>query len=269
MKRSLRSFRHRRGFTLLESVAGLALVSLIMASSTGLYVTSIRVGSTAVNQTVTSQDAATAILTVENALREARRFELMEGGGWSTDYCAQDANGAIVAVAGVHIVYPAASDAISVVTDGAGTTVTLNGSRSIVDSGSDGAYLDVYRSDAAGNPAPSNGTHLWAKGTLNGGPLPARGISLCNNVASWCGAVQFVQPCAPGTTTPLKNQMRVKLTTGRWDRVQGEVTSESTRGAVTSLTGQNVFLRNHDPSGAFSSAAHGQSQYDQSGASHG
>lgn len=259
-----RSANRRRGFTLLESLVGMTLVTLVMASTTGIYLTSLRVGSTAVNQSVTSHDAATAILMVESALREARRFELMEGGAWGETYLSRDAAGDPVAVAGVHIVYPAAQ-AVSVVTNGSGATATLSGNNGILHNGGDGVSLDVYRSDAEGRPAPSDGTHLWAKGYLNGGPLPERGVSLCNNIATWCGAVQFIQPNTPGASTPLKNQLRLKVMTGQWDRLHKESTSDSTRGAVTSLTGEHVYLRNHDPNGASSSAAHGQTQYHGSG----
>lgn len=251
----------RRAFTLLETLFGMTLVTLVMASSTGIYFTSLRVGSKAVDQSVTSQDAATAVVLVETALREARRFELMEGGNWGSDYLARNAAGDPIAVAGIHIVFPAARGGVSIVTDSAGQSVSLSGANALVDAGTDGAYLDVYRSDAAGHPRPSDGTHLWAKGHLNGGPLPSQGISLCDNIASWCGAVQFIQPNAPGTDIRLKNQVRLKITTGKWDRTHQAITSDSSRGVVTSLTGEHVYLRNHDPYGAFSSAAHGQTQY--------
>jgi prepilin-type N-terminal cleavage/methylation domain-containing protein len=254
--------RGRRGYTLAEVLVALGIFGLLTLGFMGLYIGVLRSSASVVNIVSTNGDAANAIQNVDLALKEARRFELMDGGTYGSTYLATDSNGNPAGVTGIHIVFPATFPVTAVVN---GTNVNMPG---LMDIRRDGATLDIYRADQYGNPAPNNGRYLWAKGTLNGESLPTQGRALTSMLAEWVGAVQFIQPYDPASHTPVRNRVQIKIVTGAYDRVRRQVTSEATRfdpnapsSQIFTLVGENVYLRNHDPNGAYSGAAHGRQQF--------
>ena len=265
MKLHVASFRRTvrnnacRGISLLESMVALSIITLLGLGFMTLYINMVRSGATVRSMTIVTADAGNAIGVIESALREARRFELMEGGTYGTTYLATDGSGNGVAITGIRIIYPAYKSDVRVVTSTG--NLAMSGTRALMDIRNDGAFLEVYRSDENGTAAPNTGNCLWARGTLNKVTLPVGGRILIKNVADVVGAVQFIQPYAPGSTTPLANQVRIKVTTSTYDRVRGSTSSEASKGKQTALTGEHAFLRNHDPNGVTSGAAHGKTQY--------
>ncbi len=256
-----------------------SILILLGAGIMTLYVNIVATSSRVTASAYTAMDAAKAVDRLSLTLREARRFEFMDNGttgpvpyqstnmGNNPNYSATISGtaGAGTIVTGIHIVQPAALSnvSLSVPTVSGYTSTAMSGAKALVDYRTDGTFLDVYRSDRQGHPAPTTGTCLWIRGTLNGDTVrtdsqadTTKGIDgkpLVDDIATWAGAVQFVQ----GQT----NEVRIKIVTGKTYGVGKKLTSDSSKGGVTGLTAADVYLRNHDPSGVLANSAHGKTQY--------
>ncbi|MBC7806040.1 MAG: type II secretion system protein [Akkermansiaceae bacterium] len=274
-----RDLHHRRrGFTLMETLVASSILITLGIGFMTLYVNIVATSTRVSANAFTAMDAAKAVDRISITLREARRFEFMDNGttgpiayqsptnvGNNPNYSATlgGSAGDGTIVTGLHIVHPAKLPNISLnVPSGSTFTPTpMSGAQSVVDYRTDGGFVDVYRSDRSGRPAPTNGQCLWIRGTLNGATIAtdsmaASGIDgrpFVDDIAAWPGAVQFLQ----GQT----NEVRIKIVTGKYYRAGKQVTSDSGIGAVTSLTANNVYLRNHDPNGVRANSAHGKTQY--------
>ena len=240
-----------RGFTLLEVMFAITLCSLLMLAMMSLYTMMLRVAATAVSIGTTSLDAANAIQKVTSSLRQAQSFQVMD----NSTYDAVDSSGNVVAVTGLNVISPAAASSISVVVTSAGATVPLSGTSAIFDRTKTGTTLLFYRSDNKGNPLPSTGSCVWMKGTDTGVTVNR---ALIDTVSSEATAVQFIQPYMPDGVTIIPNAVEVSIVTANNNGTRGTVSSHSTRGSTTMLTGDQSYLRDHNPTGATSTGAHGR-----------
>ena len=208
--------------------------------------------------TMSAIDASLAIGRIAQSVRQAQKFDLMspEEGYSTTYYAVNPASSSNIVVTGVRIYAPSTAASTTIVVGGASGNVTLAGANALADPKVTGATLDFYRSDINGNPAPGTGTCLWMKGTENG---VAVNRALVKTVAPAWNAVQFVQPYSADGITPLPNAITVKLTCSYYSRINGNVSSDSGKGGVTQITGECIYLRNHDPNGVTSTGVQGKS----------
>ena len=229
-------------------------MALMVMSVMALFFMMLKTSATVVNVASTSLDAANAVQRVTSSLREARRFSLLD----DSTHDATDTSGNVVAVTGMRIYYPAASASVVVNTAAGGTsTVTLSGTSAVYNRTADGVTLDFYRSDSSGTPAPNTGTCLWESGTERGVSVSR---AIVKDISPETTAIQFIQPYLPDGVTPIKNDVKVVIVTGVYDRNTGNLSSNSTRGTKIALTGEHVYLRDHDPNGEYSGGSHGHSE---------
>ena len=240
-----------RGFTLLEVMFAITICSLLMLAMMSLYMMMLRTAATAVSIGTTSLDAANAIQKVTSSLRQAQSFQVMD----NSTYDAVDSSGNVVAVTGLNITFPAAASSLSVVASSSGTTVPLSGTSAIFDRTKGGTTLLFYRSDSKGNPAPSTGSYLWMTGTDTGVTVSR---ALIKTISPEANAVQFIQPYMPDGVTPIPNAVEVSIVTANNNGTAGTVSSHSSRGSTTSLTGEQTYLRDHNPTGVTSAGVHGR-----------
>ncbi len=251
------------GYTLVEVMASVMILSLLMAGVIGMFLAMLRIGGSVTGSVNASLDARSAIQRITGDLREARRFSLQDNAA----YDATDANNNVVAITAIQMTFPAARATVTVAKDvNANATAALPGPNAgALWDQNDGSALLFYRANwkqpdgADGTPNPNSGNCLWESGTENGvavnGPI-------VKTIAPTPNAVQFIQPYIPGSSpaTPIPNEIKIKLTTSSYDPVHGAASSDSAAGGVTQLTGDCVFLRDHDPSGTSSSTANGHAQ---------
>jgi len=253
----------RAGYTLVEVMASVMILSLLMAGVIGMFLAMLRLGGSVTGSVNASLDARNAIQRITGDFREARRFSLQD----NATYDATDANNNVVAVTGIQMNFPGARPTVTVAKDvNANTTAALPGpSAGALWDRSDGSALLFYRANwqqpegADGTPNPNTGKCLWASGTENGASVNG---PVVKSIAPTLNAVQFIQPYIPGSNppTPIPNEVKIKLTTSSYDPVHGNASSDSAAGGVTQLTGECVFLRDHDPSGTSSVTTNGRAQ---------
>ena len=251
------------GYTLVEVMASVMILSLLMAGVIGMFLTMLRIGGSVTGSVNASLDARNAIQRITGDFREARRFSLQD----NATYDATDVNNNIVAVTGIQMTFPATRATVTVGEDvNANTTAALPGpSAPALWDQSDGSTLLFYRANwkqpqgADGTPNPNSGNCLWASGTENGASVNG---PIVKSIAPTLDAVQFIQPYVPGSNPPtaIPNEVKIKLTTSNYDPVHGTASSDSAGGGVTQLTGDCVFLRDHDPSGTSSVTTNGHTQ---------
>ena len=242
----------RRGYTLVELMVGLSILTLLLGGGAAMLTTMLRAGGAVSGATGASLDAGNALQRMTGDLREARRFSLQD----NATYDATDVSNNVIAVTAVLMTSPASRAATTVAKDAAGTsTVALSGSAAPWDQ-ADGPALLFFRSDTSGNASPNTGSCLWMRGTENGVAVDQ---AIVKSIAPALDAVQFIQPYQPGTTKPVVNEIKIKLTTAVYDPVHGTASSDSTTGGVTQLTGDCVYLRDHDTS-APSATTNGHTQ---------
>ena len=240
-----------RGFTLMEFMFAITLCSLLVLAMMSLYIMMTKTAAKAVSIGTTSLDAANAIQKVTFSLRQAQSFQVMD----NATYDAVDGSGNVVAVTGLTVTFPAAASALSVVATASGATVPLTGASAIFDRTAGGSTLLFYRSDSKGNPAPSTGSCLWMTGTDMGVTVNR---ALIKTVSPTATAVQFMQPYMPDGTTPIPNAVEISIVTANNNGSAGTVSSHSTRGGTTTLTGEQTYLRDHNPTGVTSTGIHGR-----------
>lgn len=248
--------RRRGGFTLAELMVAMSVFALLTLGVISLFITMLRLCGSVQGATSASLDAANAVGRVTNSLREARTFTLMDGGAFGTTYDAIDANGIYVAVTGIRISFPAPVTTVAVTTPST-AAVALSGSDALWNRKGAGQTLDFYRANLDGTPNPRTGVCLWASGTENGQPVNGPVIK---SIAPTLDAVQFIQPNMPDGVTPLANEVKVKITSAYYDPARGYTSSDSATQVTTELTGECIYLRDHSPTGATSTGAHGQRQ---------
>ncbi|MEO7715508.1 MAG: hypothetical protein ABIY70_04860, partial [Capsulimonas sp.] len=104
---------------------------------------------------------------------------------------------------------------------------------------------------------PNSGTCLWEKGIDQGVSVNR---AIIKSVAPSLNAVQFIQPYMPDGVTPIANEVKIKIISAYFDPIRGYTSSDAANGNVTQLTGEVVYLRDHNPFGATSTSAHGRTQ---------
>jgi prepilin-type N-terminal cleavage/methylation domain-containing protein len=251
------------GYTLVEVMASVLILSLLMAGVMGMFIAMLRIGGSVTGSVNASLDARNAIQRITSDFREARRFSLQD----NATYDATDAGNNVVAVTAVQMTFPAARPTVSVAKDvGGNQQVALPGpSAGALWDRSDGSALLFFRANwkqpegVDGTPNPNTGKCLWVRGVENGAAVDG---PLVKSIAPTLNAVQFIQPYVPGSNPPITipNEVKIKLTTASYDPVHGTASSDSAGGGVTQLTGDCVFLRDHDPSGVTSLGVNGQAQ---------
>ncbi len=239
-------------------MASVSVFAIIIAGTTALLVMLLRMCNNLTAGTMSAIDASLAIGRVAQNVRQAQKFDLMipEEGYGTTYYAPNPSSTSNIVVTGVRIYAPSAASSTIIAVGGTSGNVTLAGTSALANPKETGATLDFYRSDTSGNPAPTTGTCLWMKGTENG---LAVNRALVKTVAPAWNAVQFVQPYMADGTTPLPNAVTIKLTCAYYSRINGSVSSDSGKGGVTQVTGECIYLRNHDPNGVTSTGAQGKS----------
>lgn len=256
-------------------MVSLSLFTLIIGGTTTLLVMLLRMCSNLAAGTMASVDASLAINRVTQNIRQAQSFQLMATEGGVSTYAADPNNAANVAVTAVRVYTPRPAPVVNITINGAAKALPNAGTNqpALLDRTTPSATgvdtrptLDFYRSDKNGNPLPSTGDCLWMTGTEDGQVIPtqagkAPGRALVSHIAPVWNAVQFIQPYMPDGTTPIKNAVVVKITCSYYSRINGNASSDSGKGGVTQLTGECVYLRNHDPSGVSSGGAVGKRQY--------
>ncbi len=253
----------RGGFTLVEIMASLMILGLMMAGVTGMFIAMLRIGGSVTGSVNASLDARNAIQRITSDFREARRFSLQD----NTTYDATDANHNVVAVTGILITFPAAHAAVTVAKNAGGSSQVALSSQNAdaLWDQSDGGALLFYRANwkqpegTDGTANPNTGKCLWASGVENGAAVNGPVVT---SIAPVLDAVQFIQPYIPGSNpaTPIPNEVKIKLTTSNYDPTHGTTSSDSAAGGVTQLTGECVFLRDHDQSGVTSNGVNGRAQ---------
>ena len=249
--------RRAQGFTLVEIMIGMGVFSLLMLGVMSLFITMLRLCASVNGASSSSLDAAKAIQLVTDDLREARSFQLMDGGSYGTTYDSFNSSGVCMAVTGVHIIMPAQNTGASVRLTSGGAAQQLTGGTSLWDVKTDGVSLNYYRSNPDGTPNPTTGTCLWETGIDQGASVNR---AIIKSVAPSLDAVQFIQPYMPDGVTPIANEVKVKITSAYYDPIHGYVSSDAANGNVTQLTGECVYLRDHNPFGVTSTGAHGRTQ---------
>ncbi len=250
--RRARRARARAGYTLVELMVGTSILTLLLAGGTAMLLTMLRAGGATSGAASATLDAGNALQRMEGDLREARRFSLLD----TATYDATDANNNVVAVTAVQLTFPALRASTTVAKDASGGTVVTAGGGSALWDQTDGATLLFFRANPDGTANPNTGSCLWMRGTESGDAVDRAMIS---TVAPSPYAVQFIQPYQPGTAKPVANEVQIKLTTAVYDPIHGTASSDSTSGGVTQLTGDCVYLRDHD-AGAPGSTTNGHTQ---------
>lgn len=257
-----RAARRRSGFTLVELMVGITLLSLLIMGVMGMFITMLRMTSSVSSSVSTSLDAANTIQRISADLREARRFTLPPG----AIYNSQDSGGNLIAVTAIVITAPAARATVTA-TPNAGPNESLPGvapgkSFPALWDRADGQTVTFFRANwkqsdgADGTANPNTGKCLWASGTENGQPINGPVIK---DIAPALNAVQFIQPYDTNGN-PIPNQVKIKLTTAAYDATDGSTSSDSANGSVSQLTGECVYLRDHDTAGVTSSNINANSQ---------
>ncbi len=273
------SARRRGGFTLIEITISTFILGLMLVSIMGIYTAMMRLSASVAASSFVSLDAANAVQRVANNLREAQAFELMDGPSsvdgtnFGTAYDATDGSGNTI-VTGIRLFSPGAYTATGAPPNGypAGTVgVTVSGSSYVAaltgtsapwDHNKQGATLDIYRSDKLGNPQPSSGAYLWLKGTEAG---QAINRAIVKTIAPQVNAVQFFQPHtnpADQASPLIGNEVQIKIVCAKFDLTHGGSTSsDSASGAVSALSGDCTYMRDHTPLSAGDSGSNGHAQH--------
>ena len=249
----------RRGFTLTEVMFALPLVALMMLGAMTLFIESQRLTQRAGVQIQGSQDASVGLQYVLSNAREALEFAL------PPDTTTTNTNGlAFTPPTGVVANYESGTYNTAVEFEmPAATTYSVLGSSGTAVSGASGYdrttpgdLLWVYRGDASGNPAPTNGQYLWSRRRPAG--APSNGTQDVSQKISRflltkhadnsdaVDAVQFVGKNTAGTDITSAFEMEVKLVCGDLTAINGTQTNEASDGtSVNKLYGKCALMRNH------------------------
>lgn len=231
----------RAGYTLVELMIGMGILALLLAGGSAMMIMMLRAGGAVSGAASASLDAGNALQRMTGDLSEARRFSLLD----NATYDATDINSNVVAVTAVQITLPAIRAASTVAKNASGSsTATLSAGNALWDQ-VDGPTLLFFRANPDGTTNPNTGSCLWMRGTENGAAVDQ---AIIKTVAPTLDAVQFIQPYQSGTSSAMPNEIKIKLITAVYDPVHGTASSDSTTGSDTQLTGDCIFLRDHDTS---------------------
>lgn len=242
----MRSRRRNQGYSLVETLISMAILSMLFLTAMTLYIASFKLSLRVQASESATSDAGLATERVMNDVREAAWIDLpsdsdsqftappgVTSSAFSTTYGGSAINTA------VEVILPPMSSAT--VSTGVNTTVgdTVN-QRNAQSSTS---TLWFYRSDGSGNPNTAGG-YLWMVGTENGETVNQAIMKSIDTTSG--GAVQFSRPVNTSTVS-LPYQLQAKIVSSYYSPVNGTQTSETTNGTqLTDLAGRCVEMRDHD-----------------------
>ena len=263
----IRDRRTRRGYTLPELMVSLAILTLLLSSAVAVFILMLRLSGSVVGASLSSTDASNAVQRVTADLREADSFVLLDDAA----HDAVDKNGHIV-VTGITITFPTAyvsplsGDGKIYYTTGANVSKgPLTGADVPYKNGSPGATVSFYRANwkqpdgLDGTPNPATGNCLWVSGTENGVALTPGPV--IKTIAPTADAVQFVVPYQPNGSTRILNEAQIKIVSGQYDPIHSTTSSDAATGGATALTGDCVYLRDHNPQPPAAGGANGRKFY--------
>ena len=248
-------------------MVGLSILSMLLLGTVSVFLLMLRLSGSVMGASLSSTDASNAVQRITGDLREANSFTLLDDGA----HDGVDANGNTV-VTGLTITFPKAyvstsSDGTVHYTTGAGASKgPLTGTdvpyNVTTQTDANSSTVSFYRANyqqangADGTPNPVSGKCLWITGTENGVALTPGPV--IKTVAPTADAVQFIVPRQPDGVTPIMNEVEIKIVSGQYDPIHGTVSSDSAAGGATALTGECVYLRDHNPSPALPGGANGK-----------
>ncbi len=268
------SRRNRGGYTLLEMLIAVSLMSLVFLGGMDLVVSSSRTTVRTQAQLYATADAANSIQNFIGQVREAQIFRLPTSDaantaedGWITptntlaSQFSTTLSGGTVNTAIELTVPPALTPGLNGYKTGVsdiqvqlsnGTAKHLTGPLALYASQTPGTVVIlIYRGDPDGTPDPDPtnstvtgaGTYLWQYA------IPVTGVfdttanppyAICKSISTAPNAVQFVRPASE------PYQAEVKIISGYYSPINGTQTSEEGNGTSTSqLTGKCVYMRDH------------------------
>ena len=256
--------RRNAGFTLVEAMISMLIMSLLLTGTIELFIASARTTVKTQAEANATIDAARAMHNLIEYAREAHwmalptedlpgTFTPMFTGipGYTAASYYQTTDGTSTIDTGLLLTFPGYKSGASPVTVNLSSgTVALNGASNaeVYDRSQDGPQVLVYRSDTNGVPDPSAGTCLWEYSLSDGGATYNQAI--IKSVASAANAVQFVRP-TDTSNDPLPFQIEMKIVSGYYSLEVGQQTNEQSNGEHTSqLTGMCVLMRDHEMDGS-------------------
>ena len=247
-----RKRRMRRGNTLPELMLSLGILTLLLAGVVGVLILMLRLTGSVVGASLSSADASNAVQRITADMREADHFTLLD----DSTHDGVDKNGHTV-VTGITITSPtayvsplSANGSIYYTTGANVSNGPLTGANVPYKRGSPGATVSFYRADwhqsngADGTPDPTAGNCLWVTGTENGVAITPGPV--IKTIAPTADAVQFIVPTQTDGVTAVANEAEIKVISGQYDPIHGTNSSDSAAGGATALTGDCVYLRDHN-----------------------
>ncbi len=264
-----RNCRARRGNTLPELMVSLAVLTLLLGGVVGVFILMLRLSGSVIAAALSSTDASNAVQRVTGDLREADHFSLpgdADGGYTGPSATAVDKNGNTV-LTGIQITFPSRYAMPVSYTTGAGVSpAPLNGTGLPYSIGVPGAaVVTFYRANwhqpdgADGTSNPTSGNCLWVTGTENGVAVTPGPV--IKTIAPTADAVQFIVPRQADGVTPIANEVELKIVSGQYDPIHGTTSSDSAAGGATALTGDCVYLHDHNPAAHLPGGANGKRFY--------
>ena len=246
-----RASRFRRGYTLMELMISVSLLSILLLGVIGIFNLMLRLSGSVLASMTSSQDASNAIQRISTDLREANSFVLLD----DVVHDAIDSQNNTI-VTGITITSPNAWKPTITYTSGTGVSKALTAANNPYDLAakpdSTASVVTFYRANwqqpdgANGTPNPNTGKCLWVTGTENGQVITPGPV--IKTIAPTANAVQFIIPRLSDGVTPVVNEAEIKIISGLYDPIHGTATSDSSAGSSTALTGECVYLRDHNPS---------------------
>lgn len=259
-----RNSRLRRGYTLMELMISVSLLSLLLLGVIGIFNLMLGLSGSVLASMTSSQDASNAIQRISSDLREANSFVLLD----DAVHDATDSQGNTL-VTGITITSPNPWKSTITYTSGAGVSKALTAANNPYDLAAKpdttASVVTFYRANwqqaegADGTPNPNTGKCLWVTGMENGqAVIPGPVIK---TIAPTPDAVQFIIPRLADGVTPVVNEAEIKIISGQYDPIHGTATSDSSAGSSTALTGECVYLRDHNPSPIVPGGTNGKRLY--------
>lgn len=254
MKNSPHTRTHRRGFTLVEAMVSMAIMSLIFLGTITLFTEAQRLTQRSSVGVQASQDATVGLQSILGSAREAYQFALPPDTGANGFLAFTPPVGSVadyqVNSMNTGIEFQAPGAASITLKDRSGTAVTLAGT---YDRTLGGDLLWYYRGDPSGDPNPRTGRFLWMRRRKAGavGTTFDETRAICKLILTKhadgtdaTDAVQFIRPVHSGITEQW--QVEVKLVSGAQTSINGTQTNEATDGSsVNRLYGKCAEMRNH------------------------
>ena len=243
-------------------MVNLGILSLLLIGVTNVFILMLRLSGSVTGASLSSADAANAVQRITMDLREADHFALLDDAA----HDAVDTNGNTV-VTGITITFPSQYASPITYTTGAGVSPpALTGTSLPYSIGTPGtATVTFYRANwhqsagADGTVNPTSGNCLWVTGTENGVTITPGPV--IKTIAPTADAVQFIVPRLPDGVTPISNEAQIKIISGQYDPIHGTTSSDSAAGGATALTGDCVYLRDHNPVPATAGGSNGKRFY--------